>query len=374
MQSFFYWAMIYEKDLDSGVNQKIMGQIQALRELGFHVWYPLITDTGFLLTDGTERISIGQQGKLPCQVLLIRCLIRYMKKNTPSFSYCYARYPLTDFSFLKLLRFFHRFCRIAVELPTYPYFGERKNKDWIHRCFYYLDALLIGRLKRYVTCFVLTAGGPEKIAGIPTVQMANGVDLSRIPMHEKTYPPDRNPIHVISVSSMETWHGLDRLIAGMQQQMPSRRIILHLVGQGPETEQLKRLADSTDSQNILFHGRQSGKALDVLFEQADLAVSSCGLYRIGLQSAAVLKAREYCARGIPFIYAYDEPGFTDDFPYAKKIANDSSPVLPAQIFAFYDELTQLSSVSASMRAYAEVNFSWKQQLTPVISRLRGTKN
>jgi hypothetical protein len=64
---------------------------------------------------------------------------------------------------------------------------------------------------------------------------------------------------------------------------------------------LKNLASRLRiNDHIIFHGFVHGKELDRLFEQNHIAVGSLGIHRIGLNQLSILKAREYCARGIPF--------------------------------------------------------------------------
>ena len=47
---------------------------------------------------------------------------------------------------------------------------------------------------------------------------------------------------------------------------------------------------------------------------------------MGLTEASVLKAREYCAWGIPFIITCTDPDFSDDFPFILRIPADETPV------------------------------------------------
>ncbi|MEI3231140.1 MAG: hypothetical protein V8S24_07840 [Gordonibacter pamelaeae] len=62
---------------------------------------------------------------------------------------------------------------------------------------------------------------------------------------------------------------------------------------------------------IVFAGAATGSKLDAFFDDADVAVGSLGLHNRGFLGLT-MKSREYCARGIPFIYSFPEKGFNGD--------------------------------------------------------------
>ena len=50
------------------------------------------------------------------------------------------------------------------------------------------------------------------------------------------------------------------------------------------------------------------------------------MHRIGLFEGSTLKTREYCAKGIPFIYGYRERGIKESFPYAFRVSANEEPI------------------------------------------------
>jgi len=119
---------------------------------------------------------------------------------------------------------------------------------------------------------------------------------------------------------------------------------------------------------VIFHSRKHAEELDGLFEETHIAIGGLGYHRISLRSAAALKVREYCARGMPFVISYNDLDFPDDFPYMLKVPADESPVDIEQILRFYDRIKEREFVK-EMREYAEKNLSWEAKLKPVIDEI-----
>jgi hypothetical protein len=136
-------------------------------------------------------------------------------------------------------------------------------------------------------------------------------------------------------------------------------IYLHIVGYGVELPVIKKMVkDLSITDTIFFYGRLYGEDLDEIFNRCDIAIGSLGIHRIGLHEAATLKAREYCARGIPFIYGINDVDFPLDFPYVLHIPADESPVDMIDVIRFAKTLYSDLSFSIKMREYAKQSLDW----------------
>ncbi len=109
---------------------------------------------------------------------------------------------------------------------------------------------------------------------------------------------------------------------------------------------------------MVFHGFTTGNALDALFDQCHVAVGSLGIHRKGLTQTSELKAREYCARGIPYIIACADPDFPAGFPYILRLPADESPIDIEQVLAFAREVCADPDHPQKMRSYAEEHLDW----------------
>jgi len=91
-------------------------------------------------------------------------------------------------------------------------------------------------------------------------------------------------------------------------------------------------------------------------------VGSLGIHRIGLKEASILKAREYCARGIPFIYGIADPDFPADFPYILHLPADESPIDIEQVITFADRVLADPDHPQKMHRYAEEHLDWSVKM------------
>ena len=144
----------------------------------------------------------------------------------------------------------------------------------------------------------------EKIWGIPVIKLENGIDLEQIEF--TGYNKSKESITLIGVANISKWHGYERIIKGMYDyynSMPTKNVILNLIGNGQELENLKILVNKYNlKEKVIFQGVKSGKELSYLFKSAHVAVGSLGMYRIGINNGSTLKAKEYAARGIPYLF------------------------------------------------------------------------
>ncbi len=84
-----------------------------------------------------------------------------------------------------------------------------------------------------------------------------------------------------------------------------------------------------------------------------------------------LKNREYCARGILFVIAYEDWDFPETFPFVHRISKDDTPVDVSQVIKWHENLIkEYPNYSMEMRRYAEENLSWDAKMKPVIEKIK----
>jgi glycosyltransferase involved in cell wall biosynthesis len=211
-------------------------------------------------------------------------------------------------------------------------------------------------------------GDPKK----PNITIGNGFNVHSVP--ERFPPPfSGKELHLICVADFSIWHGIDRLLHGMKLYRGPVKIFTHIVGTGKDTPRLERLVTDLDlTHNVFFHGFQTGKDLDDLFHISHVAVGSLGIHRIGLSQISVLKIREYCSRGIPFIIACDDPDFPDVFPYALKLPPNDDAIDMTTVIQFATGIFHDTDYPQKMRDYALTHLDWSikmQKLRDFLSKI-----
>lgn len=158
-----------------------------------------------------------------------------------------------------------------------------------------------------------------------TLLLGNGIDVQSIPCRNTAPVFDGSRLDLICVASLNYWHGVDRLlnaISVFNSQDNQMKVYLKVVGEGAGYSSLIDLAKQLQIEEyVSFLGFLKGDSLHDQYSYSHLAVGSLGLYRKKLKSASELKSREYCAVGIPFIVAGDDPDFPVDTEFRKQLPN-----------------------------------------------------
>ena len=355
---------------NSGVSKKISGQIKGLREHGVQVSYILRRDDGYWLADengAVARLSNSAES------------YSYKIKNQISRSLAehYRRRELPDLLFIRGTRLFGG-CgeliramkkngkKVVVEIPTVlRLIDQHEPRAFVTQV---IDDLFLWVLARYIDAYVIESR-ETKLYGVRTIRIQNGIDAESVKM---LAPVTHEGVHMLAVALMAPWHGYERIIEGLREYYAKaeqpRKVYLDLVGQGEETQRYKTLAEEYGlMEYVLFHGVKRGEELDAIYDRCDLGLGSFGMYKINLRSGNTLKLKEYCAKGMPFVYACYEEAFGKEPRFCLLVENDGTSVDIANVLAFYDGIRDdLDSVRTEMRKYAEQNLSWRKEMQHVL--------
>jgi glycosyltransferase involved in cell wall biosynthesis len=199
-----------------------------------------------------------------------------------------------------------------------------------------------------------------------TVEVGNGIDVAAVEPRASAPSWPAPVLKLVAVATVSKWHGYDRLLRAIKEHSdrPARAFDVHLTiaGQGPALDGLRALSASLGlDDRIAFAGTVTGAPLRALYEQSHLAVSSLALHRIGLSTASVLKAREYCAIGIPFIATGHDPDFPAglDFRLVVSAGEDTGDIIAA-FDAFASAAPRIDA--AAMRRYAMEHLDFQHKL------------
>jgi glycosyltransferase involved in cell wall biosynthesis len=357
-----------------GILNKMEYQWAAFSELAGHVDLICSSNRGPVLNGKLAgKYPIRGRGfdSLNHYALFYSYVTRYA--TIGDYDFLYIRYPLALPSFLGFLRKARRAnpdVKIVLEVATFPYRRELQSpKQRILRMF---DDLGHGQLKNHADAMV-TFYGQAEIFGVPCFQLGNGVDVQRIRLHTAGRCHDQ--LSMIAVGNLAERHGLDRVLRGIARyanQPGAKNTTLHVVGDGPAMAELTALTTQLGiDDHVRFHGIKRGLELDAVFDEADIALDSLAIHRLHLPCSSSLKAREYCARGIPFVLAGDDPDFPAELPFVHRVPSNDAPLDLSTLVNFYAHLRQTTpTINQEMRCYAEKHLTWKAKLEPVVHYLQ----
>ena len=360
-------------EANSGVEKKMRSQVKNLSKYGLNpiVYRICVNDEQSAPNNSDEIINILTHSFLPViirkierehliNIALIDTIASLQKNDI-----IYLRIPFPSLFLSWKLRK-PRACKVVIEYQTIePPEFRSKGQYW-----YLILDLLYGRaLRRYTDAIVgvtdevtqyevFRSGDRNK----PHITIANGIDVESVVVRN---PPQHldEILHILCVANVSRWHGLDRLLQGLATYSETPEVVLHIAGGGAELPTLQKMVNDLGiTDRVVFHGFLTGIALDKLFDQCHIAVGSLGIHRIGLKEASILKAREYCARGIPFIYGISDPDFTADFPYILHFSADESPIDIEKVLAFVKEVCTDPDHPQKMRCFAEEHLDWSTKM------------
>ena len=204
----------------------------------------------------------------------------------------------------------------------------------------------------------------------PALNIDNGIDVSAIVMRQ--FKPQEDTLNFILLASMCYWHGYDRILTALKDYSGQQKVVFHFVGNDGDGSLAKWKALASElgvEDKAVFHGAIYGAELDEFINTMDVGVGSLGMYRIGLETGTIMKAREYMARGIPFIYGCADPAIDENFEYSMRVSNNDESLDIDKMAAFAVEMREKDDASLRMREYAEKNMSWVTQFEKILNKI-----
>lgn len=214
------------------------------------------------------------------------------------------------------------------------------------------------------------------LAGPRQLTLTNGVDLGSRPL--STAWVHRTGITFICAGALGPWHGLDRLVAGMATSRHDHSRLL-VVGDGPELPRLRSSVEALRlTHRVTYVPSTSGAALDAVMAEADVGVASLAEHRRGGAALSPLKTRDYLARGMPVLFAGDDPDLRCDPPFTFRVTQDDSPVPVRQVNRWLTGLRNLAAHSMTglgtcsprdIRSFAESRLQWRSRAEAILAAL-----
>lgn len=255
----------------------------------------------------------------------------------------------------------------------------RSNTSILNKLRYLFKKLILSRIAYKHSDILLITGGSvgyiERKNSHKIIVTTNGIDVKKY-IQMSHSPENYSVINLVAVANISFWHGLDRVIRGLalyykNANLHDPKIIFNVVGNGEHLETLKQLSKELNvDSHINWHDVLKGENLENLLLQCNIAIGSLGVHRIKVNIASPLKHREYCALGIPFVFAHEDPGFPVGFPFALRVPATDDPLDIKEIVNWYFNIQKnYPDYPNLMRKYAEANLTWDAKLKSLIEKI-----
>jgi glycosyltransferase involved in cell wall biosynthesis len=308
--------------------------------------------------------------------LLIKDISSYIEKIITKEEYLYIRYPKASFALFKFAK--KNKYRIISEHQSKEVDEIRSTKNehklglkaskiisfFLYQIWPIYNEYIWGKYySKYLKAKVAVTNeiaiyhqkNCNKVWVIP-----NGIETKNF--QKRKIPEFKDKLKILflkGTSDLAPWNGLDRLIKSIDIYLQSDiKIELIICGNIIEGEIPNR-------DYIVQKGYLTSEELNELFSDVHIGFSTLCLFRKSLNEAAVLKAREYMVRGLPFVYAYVDPDIQNESPidkYVLKIPNDNSIIDFNEIIEFAKRVSKDLSHVEEMRIFSEENLDWKAKM------------
>jgi len=202
---------------------------------------------------------------------------------------------------------------------------------------------------------------------IPAATIPNGITVNKITKTGFKKFDGKQLDIVFVVSSYAPWHGIERLIRSIDMYTGSVNVNLHIIGNVKKADVNSTLNDRC---RILWYGYKSGNELDNILKNSNIGISTLGLFHKGMKEACSLKTREYTARGLPYILAYDDPDLqymNKNEQFFLKFPNDNSSIDFQEVIDFAESVSKKNDMANYMRNYALTYMDWSVKMKEYIN-------
>jgi len=374
MKKIIYLNYITTPELAIGVLKKLNYQTKILKELGVDMETIVFYMNGKAVNK-FKHIEFHKVSVFPIFFHPpVRKIYGFFKKwryigrflLQRSFDFILMRYPLADFTLVEFIRKYGNFIIFEHQTQEIPELNSLKS----------FNSFVKVRFEKRHGKRIL-----EKVRGIigvtpeiihyelsrintfkPHAVISNGINVEEISLSKRPFYDGRE-LSLLFVGTKNTpWHGIDRLLRGIAlYKKTTPRINLHLVGNF--TNKTKKMVNNLKiGDKVYFHGSIYGDEIDKIFDSIHIAIGTLALHRKQMKQACPLKVREYIARGIPFVIAYDDVDLEDNLSFYLKLRADESPINIEKIINWANNVLKNKNIPLYMREYALKKMDWKVKM------------
>jgi Glycosyl transferases group 1 len=371
-------------EASAGVSKKLNDKAESLREVGLNVHLVIVGADENITSNTITRLKVDQSLSQKIGKFFILWRFSVMLEQLTFYKAAFKwvrshpadvilfRYPVSDF----FLWWFMVRCRerVIFEYNTIEIreLNLRRSKSFYYQYFYWSERIF-GKMVRSRSSGVIGVT-PEitnyqsKLAGekIPTTSISNGINVERVTQH-RDLKFDGSELAIVLLSgSQAQWHGVDILLRSLSKVSDDCRINCFLAGQITQEQQeyARKLP------NVTVLPSQFGANLDRLMDQCHIGIGTLGFESSFLTQACPLKVREYWARGIPFVIAYEDADLIGNIemqPFFLRLEVKDGFVDLNKVIGFAKKLYASSNVASQLRELATRQIDYKVKARQYVS-------
>ncbi|MBI3220368.1 MAG: glycosyltransferase [Bacteroidetes bacterium] len=367
-----------------GVSKKLKDKTESFREAGLDVHLVMVGTGKDVTSDTITELEVSQSlsqkiGKFFIlwrfsvaleQLALYKATLKWIRSHPADV--ILFRYPVSDF----FLWWFMLRCqqRVVFEYNTIEIteLNLRRSTSFYYQYFYWSERVF-GKMVRSRSSGIIgvtpeIANYQSKLAGgkIPTTSISNGINVERVAKHRDLKFDGRELTIVLLAGSQAQWHGVDILLRSLSKVTGDCLINCFLAGQ--ITEQQKEYALKLPNVTVL--PGQFGEDLDRLMDQCHIGIGTLGFESSFLTQACPLKVREYWARGIPFVIAYEDADLINNAemqPFFLRLEVKDGLIDVNEVISFAKKLYASGDVVVRLRELAARQIDYRVKAMQYVS-------
>jgi hypothetical protein len=371
-------------EASAGVSKKLKDKTESLREAGLDVHLVMVgadkNATSSTITQLDVNQSLSQKiGRLFFlwrfsivleQRALYKEALKWVRLHPADL--ILFRYPVSDF----FLWWFMLRCKqhVVFEYNTIEIreLNLRRSGSFYYQYFYWSERIFGKMVRSYssgiigVTPEIATHQSNMVGGKIPTTSISNGIDVERVTQHRDLKFDGSELVIVLLAGSQAQWHGVDILLRSLSKVKGDCKIKCFLVGQITQQQQEYALKLS----NVTVLPSQYGVDLDRLLDQCHIGMGTLGFESSFLTQACPLKVREYWARGIPFVIAYEDADLINNAemePFFLRLEVKDGLIDLNEVIGFAKKLDASDNVASRLRELAARQIDYRVKAMQYVS-------
>jgi hypothetical protein len=372
----------------SSVQQKVCEQINALQDSGIAAFglfvssetTPMPGPTDTITFIRSQNVNTGYFRSIRQRRYNLLVVLDYLKQAPARPDIIFMRYPRANMALWRFSRLWGArtvMNHVAAEVPEIHLHKNQNNSSFIAGLLgnlefrwwpIFLEKLLGGIIRKNIRVGLCNSEDialyQRRIAGgkYKTEIVSDGVDAKKYPAHvPPPYDEKLSLIFLKGASADASYNGLDKVFSALKNDPNCELTIV-----GHQLEYEKNIAEAAGViKQVHFKAAMTAEELTVEFAHHHLALGAFGIHRRGLKSNSTLKNREYCARGIPFIFGHQDPDLlnaTRDTKLWMEVAADEAPLNIADWRRFYSEFLAMPDGVGTLRQYAFEQLDYSKKM------------
>lgn len=222
--------------------------------------------------------------------------------------------------------------------------------------------LNLSRIVKNIDTFVVFGVPVNEIYSIPAITVDTGIFVNEV-TPRTLLENEGDPIRMLGIVEDPEICGYERVLTGMKAYRSNLHrdpVVFDIIGSECNIRTLRELAARLElGDTVRFLGEKNEKEMNAVYNEHTVAVSCMGLFRAGGEYLSPRIAKEFCAAGIPFLYAYEDLSLSRRVPFALKLANLDAPVSMELVSEFVWRCRLNPNLARTERKFAETCYDWR---------------